>query len=157
MKIYELLTTKYRLDLTKQGDLYICFCPFHKDENRPNLTVYTKTDSYFCYTCNFGGDAIDFFRRMENISRQEATRRIFDDLQILIDKINDEPDPKPYNNVVDLQISSQYRNFLHRFPGKLEEALLIMRMSDMQLSRDLYREEALKLVDYVNKQLNGVV
>ena len=157
MKIYELLTEKYKFDLTKQGDLYICFCPFHKDENRPNLTVYTKTDSYFCYTCSFGGDAVDFYRRMEGISRQEALHRINDDLQVLIDKINYEPTPKTYNDVINLQISKQYRDFLRRFPERLGEALVCMRMSDMQLSKDLDREEALKLVDYVNTQLNNVI
>lgn len=157
MKIYELLTTKYKFDLTKQGDLYICFCPFHKDENRPNLTIYTKTNSYFCYTCNFGGDAIDFFRRMEGISRQEAERLIFDDLQILIDKINYEPTPKSYNEIIDLQISKQYRDFLHRFPNKMEDIKLIMQEVDTQLSRDIDRTEALRLVDYVNDQLNRVV
>lgn len=43
------LAERYDIDLQKQGDLYVGFCPFHDDKNRANFTVYSKTNSYFCF------------------------------------------------------------------------------------------------------------
>jgi len=38
-------------------------CPFHEDSNA-SLHVYEETNSYWCYTCNVGGDTIDYIQRL---------------------------------------------------------------------------------------------
>ena len=37
--------------------------PAHDDGGRPNLYVYPHNDSYYCFRCGLGGDAIDFVMR----------------------------------------------------------------------------------------------
>ena len=38
----------YNFDLKESGDRYVCLCPFHNDKNTPNLTIYPKTNSFYC-------------------------------------------------------------------------------------------------------------
>ena len=45
---------KLGLDLEQRGELLTCLCPFHSEE-RPSFTVYTETNSWFCFSCNTGG------------------------------------------------------------------------------------------------------
>lgn len=43
---------------------YKISCPFHSETN-PSFTVYTETNSFYCFSCNKGGDSINFIREME--------------------------------------------------------------------------------------------
>lgn len=153
MNILEIME-KYGLELTKQGDLYVTFCPFHRDENRPNFTVYEKTDSWFCYTCSEGGDPIKFLAKMENISRAEATQRMYSDLQYLIDKINKVPEEAPYNDTIAIQAAKKFRTFLYEHPERLSQVKTIMKDFDNQLGRNLDRVTSIELVDRITTLLN---
>lgn len=155
MTIIELVE-KYNLELTKQGDLFVTYCPFHKDENRPNFTIYEETDSYFCYTCSKGGNAIDFFAKMEGITYGQAEQRLFSDLQSLRDKINKVKKVAAYNDTVNLQISKIIREFLYKHPEKLDSALTLMQAVDIRLMRDINQDEAIALVGEVNSRLNSI-
>ncbi len=46
-------------------------CPFHS-EKTPSMVVYPDTQSFFCFGCGTGGDAISFVMRVENIEYVEA-------------------------------------------------------------------------------------
>lgn len=153
MNILEMMD-KYDLELTKQGDLYITFCPFHRDENRPNFTIYEKTDSWFCYTCSDGGDPIKFLAKMENISRAEATQRIYSDLRYLIDKINKVPVASPYNDTIAIQAAKKFRAFVYDYPERLDQVKPIMKEFDNQLGRNLDRTESIAIMDKITTQLN---
>lgn len=41
----------------KQG---MCRCPFHNDQGKPNMAVYTLTGRFICFRCGTGGDVYDF-------------------------------------------------------------------------------------------------
>lgn len=155
MKILDLIN-KYNIEVVKQGNLYVAFCPFHRDENRPNFTIYPTTDSYFCYTCSIGGDAISFISRIENISREEASLRLYSDLSYLLEKLNKTPEPLPYNDTVALQVSHLFRRALYARPEKLEEIKIVMQDVDRKLVKSLTHEDAINLVADVNKKLNAV-
>jgi len=66
----------YGVALRPSGRALVGRCPFHDDRGRPNLHVYPETDSYYCFRCAVGGDAIDFVRRRENVGFLEACRRL---------------------------------------------------------------------------------
>ena len=55
----------YNFDLKESGDRYVCLCPFHNDKNTPNLTIYPKTNSFYCFTCKKSGDAFTLISFME--------------------------------------------------------------------------------------------
>lgn len=151
------LMAKYNIELTKQGDLYVGFCVFHKDENRPNFTVYEKTDSWFCYTCSDGGDPIKFLSRIENISRQEATVRFYSDLSSLVKKINKVPEPTPYNEIINLQMSKLCRELLYEKPQALDKVLEVTQKMDEQLSQsNIGRQKAATLVAEITSLLGTI-
>ena len=59
--------------LKKHGSTSKCLCPFHS-EKTPSCTVYSDTQSFYCFGCGAGGDVISFIKRIENLSYIEAVR-----------------------------------------------------------------------------------
>ena len=49
------------VELKRSGATYSCRCPFHS-ERTPSFHVYPNTQSYYCFGCGAGGDAITFIR-----------------------------------------------------------------------------------------------
>ena len=50
-------------------------CPFH-EEAEGSFTVYADSERFYCFGCGFGGDVLDFIRRMEDLSLPEAIARL---------------------------------------------------------------------------------
>ncbi len=61
------------VNLSKRGRLVKGLCPFH-NEKTPSFTVYPDTQSFYCFGCGAGGDAITFVRRIENLDYAEAVK-----------------------------------------------------------------------------------
>ncbi len=59
------------VDLRVRGPLATGLCPFH-NEKTPSFTVYINTQSYYCFGCGSGGDAITFIKNIESIDYGEA-------------------------------------------------------------------------------------
>jgi len=66
----------YGIALRPNGRALVGRCPFHDDGGRPNLHVYPATQSWYCFRCNVGGDAIEFVKRREQVGFVEACRRL---------------------------------------------------------------------------------
>ncbi len=56
-----------------RGRTPVCLCPFH-NEKTPSFVIYKDTQSYYCFGCGAGGDAITFIRMIENLDYTEAVR-----------------------------------------------------------------------------------
>ena len=61
------------VNLSKRGRLVKGLCPFH-GEKTPSFTIYTDSQSFYCFGCGAGGDAITFIRRIENLDYVEAVK-----------------------------------------------------------------------------------
>lgn len=70
--IIEDIVSNY-VSLKKRGSNAIGICPFH-NEKTPSFTVYNDTQSFYCYGCATGGDAITFLQKIENIDFIDAVR-----------------------------------------------------------------------------------
>jgi DNA primase len=80
MSILDLLR-KYKIDYVKVGDyIYRAFCPFHNDTSKPNLTIYEKTNSFYCFACHAGGGILDFVSLYEGISKEDALMKILNSI-----------------------------------------------------------------------------
>lgn len=66
------LISGYRT-LTRAGHNLKCLCPFH-NEKTPSLVVYPETQSFYCFGCGAGGDAVSFVMKMENLDYMEAVK-----------------------------------------------------------------------------------
>ena len=63
------------VNLIRRGRTYVCSCPFHS-EKTPSCTIYPEQQSFYCYGCGAGGDAISFIRRIENLTFMEAVEML---------------------------------------------------------------------------------
>lgn len=61
------------VNLLRRGHNYVCACPFHS-EKTPSCTVFTDTQSFYCFGCGVGGDVITFVMGIENIDFSEAVK-----------------------------------------------------------------------------------
>src|SRR5579884_3375740 len=70
------VVASYGVALRKVGRSLVGRCPLHADGEHPNLHVYPRTQSWYCYACNVGGDAIEFVRRREDLDFRGACARL---------------------------------------------------------------------------------
>ena len=61
--------------LRKTGRSYKGLCPFHQ-EKTPSFVVFPETQTFHCFGCGAGGDAIGFLMRVENLAFREALERL---------------------------------------------------------------------------------
>ena len=61
------------VNLIRRGRNYVCSCPFHS-EKTPSCTIFTDTQSFYCFGCGAGGDVITFTMKMENLDFSEAVK-----------------------------------------------------------------------------------
>lgn len=76
---------KYKTDITdivstyvtlkKRGATLVGLCPFH-NEKTPSFTVYPETQSFYCFGCGAGGDAITFIKKIENLDYIDALKML---------------------------------------------------------------------------------
>lgn len=59
--------------LKKRGNTYVGLCPFH-NEKTPSFTVYDDTQSFYCFGCGVGGDAVTFVKKIENLDYVDAVK-----------------------------------------------------------------------------------
>lgn len=63
--------------LKRRGSNLVGLCPFH-NEKSPSFTVYTSSNSYYCFGCGAGGDPITFIRSIENLDYIDAVKFLAD-------------------------------------------------------------------------------
>ena len=59
------------VSLKRAGSNLRGLCPFH-NEKTPSFTVYPADNSFYCFGCAAGGDAIAFIRKRENLDYPDA-------------------------------------------------------------------------------------
>lgn len=59
--------------LQRAGSNYKGLCPFH-NEKTPSFVVYPADNSFYCFGCGVGGNAISFVKKAENLDYSEAAR-----------------------------------------------------------------------------------
>ena len=59
------------VSLKRAGSNLRGLCPFHSEKS-PSFTVYPQDNSFYCFGCGAGGDAITFVRKRENLDYPDA-------------------------------------------------------------------------------------
>ncbi|WP_339000601.1 DNA primase [Fusobacterium animalis] len=86
------------IELKKVGSSYKGLCPFHADTN-PSFSVNPEKKICKCFVCGSGGNAINFYSKIKNISYTEAIRELSKKYKINI---------KEYSNT---NINENYEKF----------------------------------------------
>lgn len=63
------------VSLKKRGSTFVGLCPFH-NEKTPSFTVYPETQSFYCFGCGAGGDAVTFIKKIENLDYIDAVKML---------------------------------------------------------------------------------
>ncbi|MGC4013283.1 MAG: DNA primase [Luteolibacter sp.] len=63
------------VQLRRAGTNFVGLCPFH-NEKSPSFNVRPSTQSFYCFGCQKGGDAIAFVREFENLPFTDAVRKL---------------------------------------------------------------------------------
>ncbi len=59
--------------LKRRGRNLIGLCPFH-GEKTPSFTLYPENNSFYCFGCGAGGNAITFIQKIENLAYVDAVK-----------------------------------------------------------------------------------
>lgn len=57
------------------GRTLTALCPFHP-EKTPSFTVFTDSNTFYCFGCNEGGDSITFYQKFCGMNFVEAVKRL---------------------------------------------------------------------------------
>ena len=55
----------------RKGRSFWMSCPFHTDKT-PSLKIDSERQTFFCFSCNEGGDVIIFIQKLHNLTFKEA-------------------------------------------------------------------------------------
>ncbi len=99
--------------LKRRGATYVGLCPFH-NEKTPSFTVYPETQSFYCFGCSAGGDAVGFIKRIENLDYIDAVKLLAQraGMQMPEDGVDDTLGKK---RRVILNINRETARFYHSF------------------------------------------
>ena len=63
------------VSLKRAGNNLKGLCPFHS-EKTPSFTVYPQDNSFYCFGCGVGGNAITFIRQIEHLDYSDAVEQL---------------------------------------------------------------------------------
>lgn len=100
--------------LKKRGSTAVGLCPFH-NEKTPSFTVYNDTQSFYCFGCGAGGDAVTFIRKIENLDYMDAVKKLAQraGLQLPDDNSLDDSLSKRRRRI--LEINRETAKFFHSY------------------------------------------
>lgn len=101
------------VSLRKRGNTSVGLCPFH-NEKTPSFTVYNDTQSFYCFGCGAGGDAIGFVKKIENLDYIDAVKLLAEraGMQMSQDGFDDSISKKRRRI---LQINREAAKFFHSY------------------------------------------
>ncbi|MEG2597015.1 MAG: CHC2 zinc finger domain-containing protein, partial [Oscillospiraceae bacterium] len=97
--------------LKRQGRNLSGLCPFHS-EKTPSMVVYNDSQSFYCFGCGAGGDAISFLMRIENLDYIEAVKFLCQRVGLSFPE-NGHEDASSRMKPVVLEINRTTANFFH--------------------------------------------
>ncbi len=80
------------VSLKRAGTNYKGLCPFHSEKS-PSFTVYPSTNSFFCFGCGIGGDAVTFTKEIEHLDYPDAIEFLAKRAGVTV--LRDGPTPVP--------------------------------------------------------------
>ena len=99
--------------LKRAGGLMKGLCPFHS-EKTPSFCVYTKDNSFYCFGCGAGGDAITFLKRIENMDFEDAVEALGKRVGItVVRKDRDDPTAPKYDRARIFELNREAARYFH--------------------------------------------
>ena len=94
------------VQLRHRGRTHTGLCPFH-NEKTPSFVVYPETQSFYCFGCGAGGDAVSFTKRINSIDYIEAVKLLAQRAG-MPEPTEDDPDPEQQTDyILHITVSSK--------------------------------------------------
>lgn len=124
------------VSLTPRGKNYFGICPFH-DDNNPSMSVSTDKQIYKCFSCGATGTVFKFIMDYENVSFNEAVKKIADigGIQVDIGKVRKKSEFPKQHEIYDLSLKF-YTNNINTANGKEAKDYLHKR----SITEDIIKE-----------------
>ena len=101
------------VSLQRAGSLMKGLCPFHS-ERSPSFTVYPSDNSFYCFGCGAGGNAITFIKRAENLDFEDAVEFLAKRVGITVSR-DSNYNEKKYDRSKILMMNKDAAKFFHAF------------------------------------------
>lgn len=145
--------------LKRSGTNYKGLCPFH-NERSPSFMVHPERQSFKCFGCSEGGDAITFLQKMEGLTFPEALQLLADRVGIQLTKqtvaSQQEKDEKSQLYRLNAAVAAFFHHVLMKAPaGKPAQDYLIRRkltLATMEAFQLGFAPAQSQLVGWLGKQ-----
>ena len=128
------------IELKKVGSSYKGLCPFHADTN-PSFSVTPEKKICKCFVCGSGGNAINFYSKIKNISYTDAIRELSKKYRINIKEYNNANVNKNYEKFY--QIMEDSHNFFMEKIFSQDSRGALQYLSNRGLDTNLIKEHQL--------------
>lgn len=102
--------------LRPNGDRYVGLCPFHS-EKTPSFTVFTATQSFYCFGCGKGGSVINFLQEKENLDRFDVIKLLAERTGMEIPQTGDTESYRKTRDAVIQMNTDMARHFYENLMG----------------------------------------
>ncbi len=128
------------IELKKVGSSYKGLCPFHADTN-PSFSVTPEKKLCKCFVCGSGGNAINFYSKIKNISYTDAIRELSKKYRINIKEYNNTNVNENYEKFY--QIMEDSHNFFMEKIFSQDSRGALQYLSNRGLDTNLIKEHQL--------------
>jgi len=139
MKSIKEIVESYDVKLWSIGEgILRGFCPLHDNKITASFTVYTETDSWFCFGESIGGDAASFVARIEGISYADAKQKVTGitdfqtEMRELLDGVGSK-DNFSFNRILNFEVSKYGRDLMYRKPEVVNNVINFFKKVDLIL------------------------
>ena len=122
------------VSLKRAGSVYKGLCPFH-NEKSPSFIVYPSTESFYCFGCGIGGDAVAFIKQMEHLDYPEAIEFLAKRVGITVVLENN------YDNSNDKRIRSDRFYAMNTEAAKFFHSMLLSNNPDSKAALEYFIEK----------------
>ena len=128
------------IELKKVGSSYKGLCPFHADTN-PSFSVTPEKKICKCFVCGSGGNAINFYSKIKNVSYMEAAKDLSKKYRINIKEYNSPNTNENYEKFY--QIMEDSHNFFMDKVFSQDSRGALEYLSNRGLDTNLIKEHQL--------------
>jgi DNA primase len=148
MKNLATLLEEFNVEIKPIGkNIYRGFCPFpgHNDVagGKPQFTYYSESDSYFCFRCGEGGDAVRFLATMNGISYADAKKKLIGTEQEQLEELKNNLEnldieiSSLYNLQLNFALRPKFRDLFYKYPDRSQDILMGLKALDAELTKEI--------------------